>query len=256
MVDTHCHLDMLPQEDLIESVKGLDALLTIGCDKEEIKKAVEIGNSYENVFVAVGYHPYDVSDIDDNDLQDLENLINSNEKIVAVGECGLDFYRDKTPKDKQEYFFKKQIEIAKRLKKPIIIHSRSAERDTERILSEYLPLEASGIMHCFGGDERLLDFSLEAGFYISFAGNVTYPKADNLRALLRKVPLDRLLLETDSPFLSPQQVRGTQNKPTNIYYTLEYVSKLLGIDKDELEKILDENFSRLTGLTLPSESKA
>lgn len=236
---------MLSDVDLIESVNSLDFLLTIGCDREEIKKAVDLGNKYENVFVAVGYHPYDISDITDKDIQELENLIESNKKIVAVGECGLDFYRDRTPKDKQEYFFRKQIELAKKLKKPIIIHSRSADRETERILSEYAPFESGGIMHCFGGDERLMRFSIEAGFYISFAGNITYPKADNLRSILKKVPLEKLLLETDSPFLPPQKVRGTQNKPTNIYYTLEYVANFIGIGKEYLEKIIENNFKSL-----------
>ena len=249
MVDTHCHLDMLPQEDLLESVKTLDYLLTIGCDKEEIKKAIELGNKYENVFVAIGYHPYDVGDLTDEDIEELERLAKENPKVIAIGECGLDFYRDKTPKEKQEYFFKKQIELAKKLRKPLIIHSRSADRETEKVLSQYAPFENGGIMHCFGGDERLMEFSLEAGFYISFAGNITYPKADNLRNILKKVPLDRLLLETDSPFLSPQKVRGTQNKPSNIYYTLEFASELLGIEKNKLERITDENFKRLFSLS-------
>ncbi|ACN99382.1 hydrolase, TatD family [Sulfurihydrogenibium azorense Az-Fu1] len=248
MVDTHCHLDMIPLQDVEESVKRLDYLLTIGCDKQEIKKALEIGSKYENVFVAIGYHPYDIGDLTDKDIEELENLIKENSKVIAVGECGLDFYREKTPKDKQEYFFRKQIELAKKLKKPLIIHSRSADRETEKILSEYAPFESGGIMHCFGGDERLMEFSLEAGFYISFAGNITYPKADNLRNILKKVPLDRLLLETDSPFLSPQKVRGTQNKPSNIYYTLEFASELLGIEKSKLEKTTDENFKRLFSL--------
>ncbi|MDM7273360.1 TatD family hydrolase [Sulfurihydrogenibium azorense] len=248
MVDTHCHLDMIPLQDVEESVKRLDYLLTIGCDKQEIKKALEIGSKYENVFVAIGYHPYDIGDLTDKDIEELENLIKENPKVIAVGECGLDFYREKTPKDKQEYFFRKQIELAKKLKKPLIIHSRSADRETEKILSEYAPFESGGIMHCFGGDERLMEFSLEAGFYISFAGNITYPKVDNLRNILKKVPLDRLLLETDSPFLSPQKVRGTQNKPSNIYYTLEFASELLGIEKSKLEKTTDENFKRLFSL--------
>ncbi|WP_028950365.1 TatD family hydrolase [Sulfurihydrogenibium subterraneum] len=249
MVDTHCHLDMLPQKDIVESVKTLDYLLTIGCDKEEIKKGIELGNKYENVFVAIGYHPYDVGDLTDGDIEELERLAKENPKVIAIGECGLDFYRDKTLKEKQEYFFKKQIELAKKLRKPLIIHSRSADRETEKVLSQYDPFENGGIMHCFGGDERLMEFSLEAGFYISFAGNITYPKADNLRNILKKVPLDRLLLETDSPFLSPQKVRGTQNKPSNIYYTLEFASELLGIEKNKLERITDENFKRLFSLS-------
>ncbi len=245
MVDTHCHLDMISESDLIDSVNKLDLLLTIGCDKEEIKKAIEVGNKYKNVLVAVGYHPYDVGELTDKDIEELESLVKFNPKVVAVGECGLDFYRDRTPKDKQDYFFRRQIELSKRLKKPLIIHSRSADRETEKIISEYAPFEYGGIMHCFGGDEKLMEFSIESGLYISFAGNITYPKADNLRKILKKVPLDRLLLETDSPFLSPQKLRGTPNKPTNICYTLEFVADFLGMDKKELEKIIDNNFRKL-----------
>ncbi|RMD45646.1 MAG: TatD family deoxyribonuclease, partial [Aquificota bacterium] len=132
MIDTHAHLDMLKtDEDLKESIKKLDYILTIGCDKEEIKKAIDIANKYENVFASVGYHPYDVNDITDEDIKNLKKLIEKEKKIIAVGECGLDYYRDYTPVEKQKYFFKKQIEIAKELNLPLIVHSRQANRDTE-----------------------------------------------------------------------------------------------------------------------------
>ncbi len=246
MIDTHAHLDMLKtDEDLKESIKKLDYILTIGCDKEEIKKAIDIANKYENVFASVGYHPYDVNDITDEDIKNLKKLIEKEKKIIAVGECGLDYYRDYTPVEKQKYFFKKQIEIAKELNLPLIVHSRQANRDTEEILKKYAPFDGGGILHCFGGDMQLMETAVELGFYISFAGNITYPKANNLRDILKNVPLDRLLLETDSPFLSPQKKRGKPNKPSHIFYTRDFVADLLGITPEELERITDENAKRL-----------
>ena len=252
MIDTHCHLDMLKtEEDLKDSIEKVDYLLTIGCDKEEIKKAIELANKYDNVFASIGYHPYDVNDITDEDLEELKELAQKEEKVIAIGECGLDYYRDYTPKDKQKYFFGKQIEIAKELNLPLIVHSREAPRDTEKILEKYAPYPASGIIHCFGGDMQMMEKCVDMGFYISFAGNVTYPKAENLRQILKKVPLDRLLLETDSPFLAPQKKRGKPNKPSYIYYTRDFVASLLGISPEELEKITDENVKRLLKISQP-----
>ena len=246
MIDTHCHLDMLSsKQDILESVASLDYLLTIGCDKQEIYKAIEFTKKFDNVYASIGYHPYDVGDISEKDIENLAKLYKENDKVVAIGECGLDFYRDRTAKDLQEKFFRLQIELAKELSLPIVIHSRDADEDTERILSEYAPFKSGGIMHCFGGSLRLMEACLDMGFYISFAGNITYPKAENLRDLIKKVPLDRLLLETDSPFLAPQKVRGKPNKPSNIFYTLEFVANLLNISSKELEKITDENAKRL-----------
>ncbi|HIE59486.1 MAG TPA: TatD family deoxyribonuclease [Hydrogenothermaceae bacterium] len=238
MIDTHCHLDMLKsEEDLKESLERVDFLITIGCDKEEIKKAIKIANKYENVYASIGYHPYDVNEITDEDLKDLKELARKEEKVIAIGECGLDYYRDITPKDKQVYFFEKQIEMAKQLNLPLIVHSREANRDTEDILENYAPFEAGGIIHCFGGDLQMMEKCIDMGFYISFAGNITYPKAESLREVLKRVPLDRLLLETDSPFLAPQKKRGKPNKPSYIFYTRDFVANLLGISPEELEKI-------------------
>ena len=242
MIDTHAHLDMIKNpEDVKESIEKLDYIITIGCDKEEIYKAVDFANRYENVYASVGYHPYDVNGLTDEDIEVLKKLALENEKVVAIGECGLDYYRDITPKDIQKEFFEKQIQLAKELNLPLIVHSRSANEDTVKILEKYAPYPASGILHCFGGDIPMMEACVDMGFYISFAGNVTYPKAENLREVLKRVPLDRLLLETDSPFLSPQKKRGKPNKPSHIFYTLEYVSDLLNIPKEELERITDQN---------------
>ncbi len=246
MIDTHAHLDMIKnEEDVKESVEKLDYIITIGCDKEEIYKAVELSKKYDNVYASIGFHPYDVKDIKEEDIETLKKLALENEKVVGIGECGLDYYRDITPKDVQQRFFEKQINLAKELNLPLIVHSRSANEDTVKILEKYAPYPASGIIHCFGGDIPMMEACVDMGFYISFAGNVTYPKADNLREVLKRVPLDRLLLETDSPFLSPQKKRGKPNKPSHIFYTLDFVADFLGIDKEELEKITDENALRL-----------
>ncbi len=253
MIDTHAHLDMIKNpEDVKESVEKLDYIITIGCDKEEIFKAVEFAEKYENVFASVGYHPYDVKGLKDEDIQVLKDLATKNEKVVAIGECGLDYYRDITPVDIQKDFFEKQILLAKELGLPLIVHSRSANKDTVKLLEKHAPYPSSGIIHCFGGDIPMMEACIEMGFYISFAGNITYPKADNLREVLKKVPLNRLLLETDSPFLSPQKRRGKPNKPSNIFFTLDFVSEYLGIDKKELEKITDENAKKLFKLPEPS----
>ena len=246
MIDTHAHLDMLKtEEDLLESIKKLDYIITVGCDIEEIYKAVNIANQYGNVFASVGFHPYDIKGLSIDKINVLKDLSKKNEKVVAIGETGLDYYRDITPKELQWEFFEKQIELSKELDLPIIVHSRNANIDTVSILKQYAPFKNGGIIHCFGGDIEMMEKCVDLGFYISFAGNITYPKADNLREVLKRTPLSRLLLETDSPFLSPQNRRGKPNKPANIFYTLEYVANLLDMDKYELEKITDENAKRL-----------
>ncbi len=246
MIDTHAHLDMIKNPaDVEESVNKLKYIITIGCDKEEIFKAIEFSKKYDNVYASIGYHPYDIDGLTDEDIKLLERLAKENEKVVGIGECGLDYYRDITPKDLQKEFFEKQIKLAKKLNLPLIVHSRSANEDTVEILKKYAPYPASGIIHCFGGDIPMMEECVNMGFYISFAGNVTYPKAENLREVLKKVPLERLLLETDSPFLAPQKKRGKPNKPSYIFYTLEYVANLLKISPEELEKIVEENALKL-----------
>lgn len=229
---------MIDFDEVEESVREVNILLTVGCDEDEISKALNLGKKFENVYVAIGYHPYEADRIDENSIKSLENLLKS-DKVVAVGEMGLDFYRNNASKENQYKYFLMQIDLAKKYNLPVIIHSREANRETQEIIkSENID---NGIMHCFGGDYNLLKTALDNGLYISFAGNVTYPKADNLREILRYVPLDRLLLETDSPYLSPQKVRGQKNKPSNIRYTYEFVSQFLNIDLEDLENVIYNN---------------
>lgn len=242
-VDTHCHLDMLSSGDIYRSVNDVDILITVGCDFHEIKEALKIGSKYDNVYVVLGYHPYEADKVSNPDIDFLETLVKANAgKVVAIGEMGLDFYRNNASKESQYRCFLSQICIAKKLNLPVVIHSREANDETKEIIkSEKI---SKGVMHCFGGDMGLLKTALDSGLYISFAGNITYPKADNLRNMLRYVPLDRLLLETDSPYLSPQSVRGQKNTPSNVKYTYDFVSNLLKIDILQLSMNIYDNAKR------------
>lgn len=238
-VDTHCHLDALEDQDIKLSVSEISILLTVGCDKHEIEKAVELALKYENVYASVGFHPYEADITSDKDIEALEIYIKSCNKVVAVGETGLDFYKNTASKENQYRCFISQVELAKKFNLPVIIHSREANSEMSQLIrSENI---TRGVMHCFGGDYNLLKTALDNGLYISFAGNVTYPKADNLRQMLRYVPLDRLLLETDSPYLAPQKVRGQKNKPVNVKYTYQFVADYLNIDMENLLETVYNN---------------
>lgn len=246
-VDTHCHLDMLEDQQVKFSVGEVSILLTVGCDKQEIEKAVELASKYDNVYAAVGFHPYEADTTSDEDIRTLESYIISCKKVVAVGETGLDFYKNTASKDNQYRCFILQVELAKKLNLPVIIHSREANSE----MSQLIKLEniSNGVMHCFGGDYHLLKTALDSGLYISFAGNITYPKADNLREMLRYVPADRLLLETDSPYLAPQKVRGQKNIPVNVKYIYQFVADILKIDMENLMETVYNNTRRLFRIT-------
>lgn len=246
-VDTHCHLDMLEDGEIELSAGEISILLTVGCDKQEIQKAVEIASKYDNVYASVGFHPYEADITSDEDIRALEDLVKSCKKVVAVGETGLDFYRNTASRENQYRCFILQVELAKKLNLPVIIHSREADKEmTHLIKSENI---SNGVMHCFGGDYDLLKTALDSGLYISFAGNVTYPKADNLRQMLSYVPLDRLLLETDSPYLAPQKVRGQKNTPVNIKYTYQFVADFLKINMENLVESVYNNTRNLFKIT-------
>lgn len=239
LVDTHCHLDMLEPEEIEHSTGEVSILITVGCDKQEIEEAVNLASKYDNVYASVGFHPYEADITTEEDIKRLENYIKSNQKIVAVGEAGLDFYRNTASRENQYRCFISQVYLAKNCNLPVIIHSRDANTEMAQLIkSESI---SNGVMHCFGGDYNLLKTALDNGLYISFAGNITYPKADNLRDLLRFVPLDRLLLETDSPYLSPQKVRGQKNKPENVKHTYRFVSEFLNLDMEELIETVYNN---------------
>ncbi len=255
-VDSHCHIDG-PQfnEDRAEVVKrahssGVVAMLNVGTGdphSDDFRRAVETAESFESVFAAVGVHPHDAKLYDERAEEHLKDLAKSSKKVIAWGEIGLDFYYDHSPRNIQETVFRRQINAAKELGLPIIIHSRDADEETSRILAEECsyPEFRGGIMHCFGGTPEMAETLIALGFLISFAGNVTFKKAENLRESARVVPLNKLLIETDCPYLAPVPMRGKRNEPAFVCHTAKFLSEFLEIDLPTIAEETTRNFREL-----------
>ncbi len=255
-VDSHCHIDGEAfdgdRDEIVERAKnaGVEMMLTVGTGNPhngEIGRAVEIAEHYENVFASVGIHPHDAKEYDEKAEDYLIDLVKSSKKVVAWGEIGLDFHYDHSPREIQREVFRKQIRIAKEIDLPIIIHSREADDETVEILSEECGDEnfRGGVMHCFGGTAAMAQSLMQIGFLISFAGNVTFKKAENLREAARVVPLDKLLMETDCPFLSPVPFRGKRNEPVFVVETAKFLADFYQIDLEQLASATTGNFLRL-----------
>ncbi len=241
MIDTHAHLDAY--EDAGEVVArarraGVSRILAIGSGLASCRRTLEICEREGGVYAALGLHPHQAGDTADGDLDELRALL-EHPKAVAVGEAGLDHYRDYAPRDRQAALFRSQIELAAELGKPLVVHSRAADVDTVEALDRAgrgLPV----VMHCFSSSE-LLAPALERGWYVSFAGNVTYPKASELRWAAARVPDDRLLAETDSPYLAPQPVRGKRNEPAHVVHTLAALAAARRADPSTVEAAIEAN---------------
>ena len=256
IIDTHAHIDMdAYNEDRSEVIdrardKGVNYILNIGCDIESSLRSIELAERYDFIYGTAGIHPHDVKSINNHTYDDLRDLL-AHPKIVALGEIGLDFFKNYSPQDKQKEHFRKQIELACELKKPIIIHSRDANKEIMNILSEYFPKDPSarsGIFHCFSGDQELADFALELGFYISFSGSVTFKKSDELRSVAKTIPADRLFVETDCPFLAPVPMRGKRNEPSYVIHTAQLISDLRGLNIKDVQRTTALNFFELFGI--------
>jgi TatD DNase family protein len=248
VIDSHTHLDRgpAPEAELVAAAReaGVSRILTIGMDSESCRAALAAADAYEEVFAAVGRHPNAATGYDDAVTDELRELAR-HPRCRAIGETGLDNYRDYAPRADQEHAFAAQIALAREAGKPLVIHTRAAENDTIATLDR----EAAGlevILHCFSMPERL-DECLERGWWISFAGNVTYPKAEDLAAAAERVPLERLLVETDAPYLTPQELRKHRNQPAYVVHTARFVAERRGIAYDELEAAVDANAARLFG---------
>lgn len=253
IIDSHCHIDGKEfDEDRDEVVKrafdaGVRVMLNVGTGEPtsgSFERAVELAEKHDCVFASVGVHPHDAKTFDDEAEKLLRGLVERSKKIIAWGEIGLDYYYDHSPRDVQKDVFKRQLEIARELRLPVIIHSRDAEEDTLNILREEVKDEnfAGGIMHCFGGSPEMARDCLDIGFMISFAGNVTFKKADNLRDAARIVPLDRLLVETDCPYLTPIPYRGKRNEPARVVETAKFLAEFYDVEFEELAEATTENF--------------
>ncbi|HIP43208.1 MAG TPA: YchF/TatD family DNA exonuclease [Aquifex aeolicus] len=251
MIDTHCHLDLLKEKDREEALKDtrLEYLINVGFDKTTISNAIKFARDYEKVYITIGFHPHEADKVTDEDLDWLKSLAERNSKVRAIGEIGLDFYKNYSDRKKQEDIFRKQIQIAKELGLPVVIHMREAEEKTIRILREEGAYEIGGVMHCFTGSYETMKKAVDMGFFISYSGIITYKNAENLREVVKKTPTSRILLETDSPFLSPQPVRGKPNKPSNIFYTAEVLTKLLpNTSLEDVDRMTSQNAKQIFNL--------
>jgi TatD DNase family protein len=249
LIDTHCHLDACepPDEELVERARaaGVSRLATVGTDGPSIERALSTAHSHEEVIAIVGRHPHETEGFGENDLAEVERAA-SDPRARAIGETGLDYYRDYAPRADQRRAFEAQLELAARSGLPAVIHTRAAEADTFAVLREHAASLPAVIMHCFSAPERLEE-CVERGYLCSFAGNVTYPKATDLQAAARQLPAELLLVETDAPYLSPQPVRGKRNEPANVVHTARFVADLRGVSYEALELTVDENAARVLG---------
>ena len=245
MIDTHAHLDPPEAEAVLERARaaGVERVVTVATSLTGAGEALELARRHEGVSAALGIHPHNAADEDAERLDELRELLGQ-DGVVAVGETGLDYFRDYAPRDAQRRLFEGQLELATELGKPVVIHTRAADGDTLAVLSGF---DGAVILHCFSSP-RLLDVALERGWYVSFAGNVTYPKAPELRAAARLVPGDRLLAETDSPYLAPQAVRGRRNEPAYVMHTLAALAAVRGEEEAELERRIEANADAAFGL--------
>jgi len=240
VTDSHAHVDACeePPDSLVERAHaaGVTRIVSVGTGLDSCRDTLAIAARHESVFAALGVHPHQADDDDADRVAELRELL-ADDRAVAVGETGLDYYRDYAPRDRQLLLFERQLELAEELGKPVVIHTRAASDDTAAALE---PFGGTVVLHCFSAPE-LLPVALDRGYYVSFAGNVTYPKAEELREAARTVPADRLLVETDSPYLSPQPRRGRPNEPANVVHTAAALAHARHEDPAELEGQLDAN---------------
>ena len=250
MIDTHAHLDACEgsPRDVLNRARaaGVSSVITIGSGISSCREALRITEAEGGVFAALGIHPHQAGTASEGELSDLEQLL-AHPAAVAIGETGLDYYRDYAPRVGQRELFAHQTELACALEKPLVIHTRAADRDTVDVLKT-LPRAVTVVLHCFSSS-GLLEPALERGWYVSFAGNVTYPKAADLRLAAAQIPTDRILAETDSPYLSPQPVRGKRNEPAHVVHTLATLALARGCDEQALAAVIEANAAAAFGLS-------
>ena len=259
LIDSHAHLD-LPEfnndrEEIIAKAKEneISHILTVGINLKSSKQAVRLADSHDFIYASIGIHPHDTKQIDEHTYSALKSL-SSNEKVIAYGEIGLDFFRNLSPREVQIGRFREQIALAGELGLPLIIHDRDAHREVFEILKEERAQDVGGIIHCFSGDYSMAKKCMDMGFYISIPGTVTFPKARDLQAIVEKLPLSRILTETDCPFLAPVPRRGKRNEPSFVRYVSEKIASLKGISFEEVAEVTSRNFMDLFGLSSSSKT--
>jgi TatD DNase family protein len=245
-VDTHVHLNADQyDEDLKEVIdraleSNVTKMIVIGFDRKTIERAIALAEQYEFIYAVVGWHPVDAIDCTEEDLRWIEELA-AHDKVVGIGETGLDYHWDKSPKDIQQEVFRKQIRLAKKVKLPIIIHNREATEDVLRILKEEGAEEVGGVMHCFGGSVETARESIAMNFMISLGGPVTFKNAKKPKEVAEAISLDHLLIETDAPYLAPHPYRGKRNEPSYVPLVAEEIARLKGISIEEVAAATTKN---------------
>lgn len=243
-VDTHCHLDFpefdSDRDEVIKKAKnaGLGCIINIGSSLANSRMSLELSRKYDFIYAAAGVHPHEADRFDEKEEAAIRDLAKQ-KKIVAIGETGLDYFKNYSKPDSQRKLFLSLLKIAKDFSLPLVIHTRDAKEDTLKILKEAMPVKA--VLHCFSGDREFLEGCLKLGFFISFTCNITYKKAENLRAIVKLAPLERLMLETDAPFLAPEGLRGKRNEPQNVKLLAEEIAGLKQIELKEVARVTTAN---------------
>ena len=249
--DTHTHLDdekFDPDRELvIENLKkeGVSLAVNVGADLTSSKNSIALAEQYDFIYAAVGVHPNEVGEMQDEDLETLADMA-KHEKVVAIGEIGLDYHYDEPGRDVQKLWFEKQLHLAQALNMPFIVHDRDAHQDTLELLKKVGYY--NGVMHCFSGSCEMAKILLDLGFYISIAGQVTFKNAPKVKEVAKMVPADRLFIETDSPYLTPEPHRGERNHSANVKFTCAKIAELKGICAEELAKVTLENGKKFYGI--------
>ncbi len=246
LIDTHTHLNAtLFADDQAFAIQrardaGVQMMINVGFNRDTIPSSIALAEQYDFIYSTVGWHPQDASTFQESDLNWIETFC-KHEKVVAIGEIGLDYYWDHSSKEIQQKVFREQIRLAKKCKMPIVVHNRDAHHDIVQILKEEKAYEIGGIMHCFSGSWEIAKQCLEMNFYLSFGGPITFKNAKQPKEVLARVPLDRLLIETDSPYLAPHPYRGKRNESSYLPMIAEAAAQILEISTEELSRRTTEN---------------
>ena len=243
-IDTHCHLSYEDYDNLDEVVKNIDIAITSGTNDETNKEVLDVVSKYNNIYGTLGFHPEDIDKFNDNSLNIIESNLN-NKKIVAIGEIGLDYYWVKNNKEKQKKLLRSQMEIAQKYNMPVVIHSREAALDTYEILKDY---KVKGTIHCFSYSYDMAKKFIKLGYKIGIGGVLTFKNSKKLQDIVEKIDLKDILLETDSPYLSPEPLRGKKNVPYNTYYVAKKISEIKKMSIDEVFTVTSSNSIELFDL--------
>ena len=250
LIDSHVHLDDKrydkDRDRIIKGLKdnGVELVLNIGADLQSSISSVSLAEEYDNVYAAVGVHPHSAKEVDKSTLEILKSFA-KRDKVVAIGEIGLDFHYDNSPRDVQRKWFKEQLELAKEVDLPVVIHSREATQETFDIIKEAQDGNLRGVLHCYSSSPEMAKEYIKLGFYISLAGPVTFNNAKVLKEVAKSVPIDKLLIETDAPYLTPTPNRGKRNEPAYVRYVAAEIAELRGISFEELVQATNKNTKEL-----------